>query len=120
MLNWQQSLQLAANKEDLAVDLLRMFMDSFDTELHEMKQLIEMEDFPQLEHVLHRLYGATRYVGTPQLQQITGEFEQYLSTLRKERRKADEHFIQGTLDRLTQLQHAIEQVENAAKHIFNA
>lgn len=120
ILDWNQSIQLAANKEDLAQDLLKMLVDSFPTELHEIEQLIEMEDFPQLEHVLHRLYGATRYVGTPQLQQITGEFEQYLSTLRKERRKADEHFIQGTLDRLTQLQHAIEQVENAAKHIFNA
>ena len=50
-----------------------------------MQQLIEMEDFPQLEHVLHRLYGATRYVGVPNLQQVSGEFEQFVSTLRKER-----------------------------------
>ena len=64
ILNWQQSLQLAANKEDLAQDLLKMLVDSFPTELEEMQQLIELEDFPQLEHVLHRLYGATRYVGT--------------------------------------------------------
>ncbi|MDQ9833943.1 Hpt domain-containing protein, partial [Acinetobacter soli] len=62
ILNWQQSLQLAANKEDLAQDLLKMLVDSFPTELDEMQQLIELEDFPQLEHVLHRLYGATRYV----------------------------------------------------------
>src|SRR5690606_24543868 len=61
ILDWQQSLQLAANKEDLAVDLLRMLVDSFADELDEMQQLIELEDFPQLEHVLHRLYGATRY-----------------------------------------------------------
>ncbi len=39
-----------------------MLVDSFPTELEEMQQLIELEDFPQLEHVLHRLYGATRYV----------------------------------------------------------
>ncbi|MDD9840381.1 hypothetical protein BZG15_30925, partial [Escherichia coli] len=57
ILNWQQSLQLAANKEDLAQDLLKMLVDSFPTELEEMQQLIELEDFPQLEHVLHRLYG---------------------------------------------------------------
>ncbi|MDW7563849.1 Hpt domain-containing protein, partial [Klebsiella pneumoniae] len=87
-LNWQQSLQLAANKEDLAQDLLKMLVDSFPTELEEMQQLIELEDFPQLEHVLHRLYGATRYVGTPKLQQVTGDFEQFISTLRKERRRA--------------------------------
>ena len=87
ILDWQQSLQLAANKEDLAVDLLSMLVDSFEKELDEIEQLIELEDFPQLEHVLHRLYGATRYVGTPTLQKVTGSFEQFVSTLRKERRK---------------------------------
>lgn len=70
ILDWQQSLQLAANKEDLAVDLLSMLVDSFEKELDEIEQLIELEDFPQLEHVLHRLYGATRYVGTPTLQKL--------------------------------------------------
>ena len=119
ILDWKKSVQLAANKEDLAQDLLKMLVDSFPTELGEIEQLIEMEDFPQLEHVLHRLYGATRYVGTPKLQQVTGEFEQFLSTLRKERRKADEKFIQETLERLEQLQNVIQDVENAAKYILN-
>lgn len=119
ILDWEKCVQLAANKEDLAQDLLKMLVDSFPTELQEIEQLIEMEDFPQLEHVLHRLYGATRYVGTPKLQQVTGEFEQFLSTLRKERRKADEKFIEHTLERLEQLQIAIQEVDNAAKLILN-
>jgi two-component system sensor histidine kinase BarA len=33
-----------------------MLVDSFPTELDEMQQFIELEDFPQLEHVLHRAY----------------------------------------------------------------
>ena len=119
VLDWQQSLMLAANKEDLAVDLLRMLLDSFATELHEMQQLIELEDFPQLEHVLHRLYGATRYVGTPSLQEATGSFEQFVSTLRKERRKADDAFIQEVLRRFEELQTVIAQVEHAAEQILN-
>ena len=118
ILDWKQSVQLAANKEDLAQDLLKMLVDSFDTELEEMQQLIEMEDFPQLEHVLHRLYGATRYVGTPNLQQVSGEFEQFISTLRKERRKADEHFIHETQHRFNELNIAIEQVKQAAHLIL--
>jgi len=120
ILNWQQSVQLAANKEDLAQDLLNMLVDSFDTELAEMQQLIEMEDFPQLEHVLHRLYGATRYVGTPNLQQVSGEFEQFVSTLRKERRKADDGFIRETNYRFNELNTAIEQVRQAANLILHA
>ena len=118
ILDWKQCIQLAANKEDLAQDLLKMLVDSFPTELNEMEQLIEMEDYPQLEHVLHRLYGATRYVGTPQLQVITGEFEQFVSTLRKERRKADEKFIAETMQRLEKMKHAIHAVEMAYKQIF--
>ena len=95
-----------------------MLVDSFPTELDEIEQLIELEDFPQLEHVLHRLYGATRYVGTPKLQRVTGEFEQFISTLRKERRKADENFIQEVLRRLDDLQVAIREVETAAQQIL--
>ncbi|MGE8559091.1 MAG: response regulator [Acinetobacter sp.] len=119
ILDWQQSLQLAANKEDLALDLLKMLTDSFPTELDEMQQLIEMEDFPQLEHVLHRLYGATRYVGVPHLQEVAGGFEQFISSLRKERRKADEAFIQETLQRFDELQSVIQQVEQASQQILN-
>ncbi len=119
ILDWQQSVQLAANKEELALDLLKMLIDSFATELTEMQQLIELEDFPQLEHVLHRLYGATRDVGTPKLQRISGEFEQFISTLRKERRRADEAFIQETLRRLDDLQLVIQQVTEAAQHLLS-
>ena len=118
ILDWQQSLQLAANKEDLAVDLLRMLVDSFADELDEMQQLIELEDFPQLEHVLHRLYGATRYVGAPTLQKVTGGFEQFVSTLRKERRKADESFVQDVLKYFDELKAVVEQVEQAAQQIL--
>ncbi|QKQ70840.1 ATP-binding protein [Acinetobacter sp. 10FS3-1] len=118
ILDWQQSLRLAANKEDLAIDLLGMLVDSFENELTEIEQLIELEDFPQLEHVLHRLYGATRYVGTPSLQTITGEFEQFVSTLRKERRKADESFVQQVLKYLDELKTVIEQVQQAARQIL--
>ena len=119
ILDWQQCLQLAANKEDLAIDLLKRLVNSFPTEINEIQQLIELEDFPQLEHVLHRLYGATRYVGVQSLQEVTGGFEQFVSSLRKERRKADESFIQETLKRLDELQSVIQLVEQAAQQILN-
>ena len=119
ILNWQQCLQLAANKEDLAIDLLKMLTDSFYIELNEMGQLIELEDFPQLEHVLHRLHGATRYVGVPHLQETTSAFEHFVSTLRKERKKADEVFIQEVVQRFDELKVVISQVENAAKHLLD-
>ena len=119
ILDWQQSLHLAANKEDLATDLLKMLVDSFQQELHEIEQLIELEDYPQLEHVLHRLYGATRYVGTPALQDVAGGFEQFVSTLRKERRKADDAFVQETLKRADELKTVMDQVQQVAQSILS-
>ena len=119
ILDWQQSLHLAANKEDLATDLLKMLVDSFRQELHEIEQLIELEDYPQLEHVLHRLYGATRYVGTPALQDVAGGFEQFVSTLRKERRKADDAFVQETLKRADELKTVMDQVQQVAQSILS-
>ncbi|MBF7683601.1 response regulator [Acinetobacter sp. B5B] len=116
ILDWAQSVKLAANKEELAIDLIKMLIDSFDTEINEMHSLIELEDFPQLEHVLHRLYGATRYVGTIRLQEVTGDFEQFISTLRKQQRKADQRFIEETLERFNELKQVIEQTRKAAQH----
>jgi len=119
ILNWQQCIQLAANKEDLALDLLKMLTDSFSSDLEEMEQLIELEDFPQLEHVLHRLHGATRYVGTPLLQETTGTFEHFVSTLRKERKMADDLFIQNVIQRFDELKTVIQHVQDAAQHILD-
>ena len=118
ILDWQMSIQLAANKEDLAIDLIQMLVNSFESDLNEMQQLIELEDFPQLEHVLHRMYGATRYVGTPRLQELSGSFEQFVSNLRKERRVADESFIQEVIRRFDELQSHIALVEHAAQSIL--
>lgn len=69
---------------------------------------------------MHRLYGATRYVGTPNLQRVSGEFEQFVSTLRKERRKADDAFIRETNHRFNELNTAIEQVKLAANLVLHS
>ncbi|AOA59180.1 GacS-like sensor histidine kinase [Acinetobacter larvae] len=119
ILDWSLSLELAANKEDLALDLLHMLVESFGTELSEMQQLIELEDFPQLEHVLHRLYGATRYVGTPKLQKICGEFEGFVAQLRKQQRKADAQFIHDVMQRFKSLEHSMQQLRDAADKKLN-
>lgn len=52
------------------------------------------------------------------MQRVTGDFEQFISTLRKERRKADEAFIQDVMQRLDDLQLVIHEVETAAQQIL--
>lgn len=114
-INWTLSKQLAADKADLARDLLRMLIDSFAKETAEMQQLIDDEDFPQLEHVLHRLYGATRYVGVPNLQTLSGEFEQFVSQLRQQQRPADEAFVSQIVTRFAALKAEMQRVTTHAQ-----
>ena len=119
VIDWDLSLSLSAGKENLARDLLNMLIDSFSKEQEEMCQLIEDEDFPQLEYILHRLYGATRYVGVPKLQKISGEFEQFVSQLRKEKRRADDAFIAQVEIRFESLLQAMQDVKDHAKAYLN-
>lgn len=113
ILNWQQSLTLVGNKHDLALDLLDGLINSFESDCREMTELIEIEDFPQLESILHRLLGATRYVGVPTLQGVVAEFEQFVSILRKEQRTADDEFAQQVQTRFEQLKNAMCDVKQA-------
>lgn len=115
ILDWQMSLNLAANKPDLALELLQLLVKDFNKDCNEIQELIDLEDFPQLEQILHRIYGATRYVGTPSLQHITGEFEQFVSTLRKEQRKADDVFAQAIIQRFQTLQQTMTDVKHAVE-----
>lgn len=115
ILDWELSLKLSVQKVDLAKNLLTMLIHNFEQEQQEIAELIELEDFPQLEQILHRIYGATRYVGTPQLQQITGEFEQFISQLRKQQRPADDEFAEQVQQRFQQLKQAMSDVEQAVK-----
>lgn len=118
ILDWQHSIELVANKPELAQDLLLMLVKSFDDTRNELQDLLDLEDFPALEPVLHRMYGATRYVGTPKLQRLTGDFEQFISTLRKQQRKADDDFISQVQQRFDELQDCMTQVEDAVKQLF--
>lgn len=52
------------------------------------------------------------------LTKVTGGFEQFVSTLRKERRKADENFVQDVLKYFDELKAVVEQVEQAAQQIL--
>ncbi|HCQ61167.1 MAG TPA: hypothetical protein DIU50_05920, partial [Acinetobacter nosocomialis] len=55
---------------------------------------------------------------TPKLQQVTGDFEQFVSTLRKERRRADDGFIEEVMRRFDELGLVIKEVESAAHQIL--
>lgn len=67
MLDPEEGLRLAAGKADLAADMLGMLLASLDADRQAIRQALEADDRATLLERVHRLHGATRYCGVPQL-----------------------------------------------------
>ncbi|WP_339487366.1 response regulator [Pseudomonas sp. EL_65y_Pfl2_R95] len=66
-LDAEEGLRLAAGKADLAADMLNMLLAGLPTDLHAIRQARESANDTLLIERVHRLHGATRYCGVPQL-----------------------------------------------------
>ena len=67
VLDAEEGLRLAAGKADLAADMLSMLLASLETDRLAILQAREDNDTVALIERVHRLHGATRYCGVPQL-----------------------------------------------------
>ncbi len=67
VLDPEEGLRLAAGKPDLAADMLNMLLASLDADREAIRQAREENDRVALIERVHRLHGATRYCGVPQL-----------------------------------------------------
>lgn len=73
--SWEESLRLAAGKEDLARDMLDMLLKSLEAEKHKMVAAFMANDMNALLSHVHYLHGATRYCGVPALRQAANNAE---------------------------------------------
>ncbi|SFX43830.1 two-component system, NarL family, sensor histidine kinase BarA [Azotobacter vinelandii] len=67
VLDSEEGLRLAAGKPDLAADMLSMLLASLDADRQAIHQARRDGDRAALIERVHRLHGATRYCGVPQL-----------------------------------------------------
>ena len=67
VLDQDEGLRLAAGKADLAADMLAMLLASLDADREAIKAARAANDQNALIERVHRLHGATRYCGVPQL-----------------------------------------------------
>jgi two-component system sensor histidine kinase BarA len=67
VLDPEEGLRLAAGKPDLAADMLSMLLASLDADRQVIQQTRKDGDRAALIERVHRLHGATRYCGVPQL-----------------------------------------------------
>ncbi|MFP5383319.1 MAG: response regulator [Gammaproteobacteria bacterium] len=97
------SLALAGGKPALARDMLRMLATSLLADRTDIPQLAAQGNHLELLARVHKLHGATRYVGTPALRDAASELE----TLLKTRENAED---QETANALLRLQQAMDEV----------
>jgi len=73
--NINDCLKLAANKEALAKDMLKMLVESFERDIPPIKEAMENNARNDLLNTVHKVHGGTRYTGVPKLRQICHDFE---------------------------------------------
>jgi two-component system sensor histidine kinase BarA len=70
-IDWELALHCAAGKIDLAKEMLQIFLQSLPATLTELEVLVRTNQLEPLIQLVHKLHGATCYVGVSQLKQLT-------------------------------------------------
>ncbi|OUR93790.1 hypothetical protein A9Q81_15070 [Gammaproteobacteria bacterium 42_54_T18] len=71
-------LKLANNKQDLADDMLIMLFDSLTKDRISLREDLNSQDYSRMLERVHKLHGATRYTGVPNLQRSAKALEEDL------------------------------------------
>lgn len=101
VLDQNEGLRLAAGKADLAQDMLDMLIQSLPADRQQIEQRHQAGDLDALLETVHRLHGATRYCGVPELRKRCLQAEMRL----KEKAPCD--------DEIEQLLEAIDRLQSA-------
>lgn len=77
-LDWQLALRQAANKPDLARDLLRMLLDFLPEVREKVEQSLAKNRQNGLREIIHKLHGSASYSGVPRMKQLCLQIEHNL------------------------------------------
>ncbi|MEZ8513091.1 two-component sensor histidine kinase BarA [Vibrio splendidus] len=80
IIDWQAAMKQAANKEDLARDMLQMLVDFIPEVYEAAEKAIEDSDYPveALTHIIHKMHGSSSYSGVPRLKSVCATIEKEL------------------------------------------
>ncbi|CAM3070268.1 two-component sensor histidine kinase BarA [Shewanella algae] len=107
-LNWELCLTQANQKQDLALDMLRMLIDSMPDTTSNIQESLEQDDAAKMQACVHKLHGACCYCGVPTLQKLCQTVE---GGLKQGSSIAElEPEILELLDELTKVESAAKQV----------
>nr|WP_069595719.1 two-component sensor histidine kinase BarA [Vibrio tasmaniensis]OEF60822.1 two-component sensor histidine kinase BarA [Vibrio tasmaniensis 1F-187] len=109
IIDWQAALKQAANKEDLARDMLQMLVDFIPEVYEAAEKAIEDSDYPveALTHIIHKMHGSSSYSGVPRLKSVC-------ATIEKELRSGTS--VEDIEPELFELQDELDKVQATAIH----
>ena len=109
-LDWQLALRQAANKPDLARDLLKMLLDFLPEVQAKVEQSLAENRQNGLREIIHKLHGSASYSGVPRMKQLCREIEHSL------RLNGD---VSALEPELLELLDEMENVAQEARHILS-
>ncbi len=71
----EESIQLAAGKADLAEELFSMLLEQLPSDREKVERFWSKGDMDRLLECVHKLHGATRYCGVPELRTCANRLE---------------------------------------------
>ncbi|PTP01370.1 two-component sensor histidine kinase BarA [Vibrio splendidus] len=109
IIDWQAAMKQAANKEDLARDMLQMLVDFIPEVYEAAEKAIEDSDYPveALTHIIHKMHGSSSYSGVPRLKSVC-------ATIEKELRSGTS--VEDIEPELFELQDELDKVQATAIH----
>ncbi|ABE54477.1 Hpt sensor hybrid histidine kinase [Shewanella denitrificans OS217] len=107
-LNWEMCLTQVNQKQDLALEMLRMLVKSLPETIEHLEHALEEQSQDKMLYTVHKLHGASLYCGVPNTQKLCHALE---SSLKKLTPILDlEPEILELLDELTKVESAANQV----------
>ncbi len=79
-INWEQCVELAGGKEEVAKELLEMFVNELPDVNENLRQAFKAQNLANLEDIVHKLHGGSCYCGVPNLKKAAATLEKYLKT----------------------------------------
>ncbi|CAK1814720.1 sensor histidine kinase BarA [Vibrio crassostreae] len=109
IIDWQAAMRQAANKEDLARDMLQMLVDFIPEVYEAADKAIEDSGYPveELIHIIHKMHGSSSYSGVPRLKSVC-------ATIEKELRSGTS--VEDIEPELFELQDELDKVQATAIH----
>ncbi|MBD1390006.1 two-component sensor histidine kinase BarA [Neiella sp. HB171785] len=101
LIDWQQALNQAGGRADLAKEMLQLLIESLPESRDAIEQAWQAQDNATLKAQVHRLHGACCYAGIPKLKSVVGTLERLLKEQHSQQDVEPEYF--ELMDLLAQL-----------------